>query len=58
MPESAQPVSRDKALAAVAEAVGILADLRTPEPDPQLNEQIAALIETGVFIARTPDHNA
>lgn len=51
-------MSRDKALTAVAKAVGILSNLRTAQPDPQLDEQIAALLQAGAVIARTPDHNA
>ncbi|MFJ6348640.1 hypothetical protein ACIQKB_04085 [Streptomyces sp. NPDC092046] len=54
----AAPASRDQALAAVAEAVEILSDLRTPERDPKLDEQIDALLQAGVVIARTPDHTA
>lgn len=50
--------SRDRAVTAAAEAVVILSGLRTSEPDPQLDEQIAALLEAGVVIARTPDRNA
>ena len=58
MPRSTQPVSADQAVKAAAEAVVILTDIRAREPDPRLVEQIAAFIEAGVAIARTPDHNA
>lgn len=58
MPRSPRPVSRDEALKAAAEAVVILTGLRnrSRRPDSVLDEQIAALTQAGVVIARTPDH--
>ena len=58
MPRSTRPVSRAEALKAAAEAVAILTDIRSRKPDPQLDKQIAAFIEAGIAIARTPDRNA
>lgn len=59
MPRSTQRVSAGQAVKAAAEAVVILSDLRdrSPQPDPQLDEQIDAFLEAGVVITRTaPTH--